>query len=58
MMWVSDVDVAKAGVDGMVHNRAVVIPGTANRVMSKFAWFTPRSLLVPILARQHPSLRK
>jgi len=57
--WLSAEAVAKAGVDGMDANRAVVIPGTANRVLAAAGWFTPRSVLVPALAKHHPpALRK
>lgn len=56
IMWVSAEDVAKAAVAGLDKGRAVVIPGMANRVAASFAQVTPRSLLVPILAKQHPGL--
>jgi short-subunit dehydrogenase len=56
-MWVDAKAVAKAAVDGMAHGRLVVIPGVANRVASVLAQVTPRSLLLPILARNHPGLR-
>jgi uncharacterized protein len=56
-MWVSAADVAKAAVDGLAHGRLVVIPGVANRVAAQLAQLTPRSLLLPILARNHPGLR-
>ena len=56
-MWVSAETVAKAAVDGLARGRLVVIPGVANRTASVFAQITPRSLLVPILARGHPGLR-
>jgi short-subunit dehydrogenase len=57
IMWVSAPDVAKAAVAGMVKGRPVVIPGLANRALANVAGHTPRSLLVRILARQHPSLK-
>ena len=56
-MWEDAATVAKVGIDGLAHGRAVAIPGLANRVGATFAWFAPRSLLLPILARQHPSLK-
>lgn len=58
IMWVSPDAVAKTAVDGMAKGQMVAIPGVANRVASIFAAVTPRSLLVPILARSHPGLRK
>jgi short-subunit dehydrogenase len=57
VMWVSAADVAKAAVDGMARGRLVVIPGMVNRVASVFATVTPRSVLLPILRRGHPSLK-
>ena len=57
IMWLTADEVAKQGVEGLMHNKAVVVPGAANRLMTGAAWLTPRSVLVPILARQHPSLR-
>jgi short-subunit dehydrogenase len=56
-MWVSAADVAKTALDGLDKNRAVVIPGFANRVGAAVAHLTPRRLLLPILARQHPALK-
>ena len=57
-MW-EDVDaVAKAAVDGLAAGQSVVIPGSANRVGAVLAHLTPKRLLVPVLARQHPGLRQ
>ena len=56
-MWVPIAAVAKAAVDGMDANRAVVIPGMANRVQAAAGWLSPRSLLVPLVAKRHPALR-
>ena len=55
-MWVSAEAVAKAAVDGLDANRAVVIPGIANRLGAAAGWFAPRSVLVPMVARRHPAL--
>jgi len=55
-MWVPAAQVARSAVDALDHDRAVVIPGMANRVAAQIARNTPRSLLLPLLARQHPSL--
>lgn len=57
IMWLSSEAVAKAAVEGLAHDRAVVIPGTANKVSALGGHLAPRRLLLPILARQHPSLR-
>jgi len=57
LMWVTAEAVAKAGVDGMARGRRVVIPGRANQVVSALARATPKTVLVPIVARAHPGLR-
>ena len=57
-MWISADDVADAAVDGLERGRALVIPGAANRAAALAARLAPRSLLVPIIARQHPGLRE
>ena len=56
--WVDAADVARAAVDGLDADRAVVIPGAANRVSAAAAWLAPRRLLLPLLARQHPGLQE
>jgi short-subunit dehydrogenase len=57
-MWVAADAVAKAGVDGAEAGRQVVIPGLGNRTMAALSHLVPHRLLVPVLARQHPSLRR
>lgn len=56
-MWVPVEAVASAAVEGLDKGRALVIPGAANRIGALGARLAPRSLLVPIIARQHPGLR-
>lgn len=58
VMWVSAADVARAAVDGMAAGRLVVIPGKANRVAAALSQVTPRTFLLPVLAKSHPGLRK
>lgn len=58
IMWVPAPDVAKAGVDGLAAGRPVVIPGTVNRVTAGLAQIVPKSLILPFMAQQHPSLRQ
>lgn len=58
ILWRDAATVAKAAVDGMARGRTVVIPGAANRVSAALAQVTPRSLLVPLLARNHPGLKR
>jgi short-subunit dehydrogenase len=56
-MWVSPEVVAKTAVDGLARGRLVAIPGVANRVGAVFAQIAPRTLLIPILAKNHPGLK-
>jgi short-subunit dehydrogenase len=56
-MFVTAAEVAKAGVDGLVRGRGVVIPGRTNEVAARVSSLLPRRLLLPVLARQHPGLR-
>lgn len=56
-MWLSAHAVAETAVDGMEKGRGVVIPGAGNRIGAFVAHLTPRRLLLPILARQHPALK-
>jgi len=56
MFWMPAAEVAKIAVAGLDANRAVVIPGAANRAGAAVAWLTPRRLLLPFLARSHPGV--
>ncbi len=57
-MWVPAPDVAAAGIEGIERGRSVVIPGVANRVGAMLAHLAPRRALLPLLARQHPALKR
>jgi short-subunit dehydrogenase len=57
IMWVSAEDVATAAINALAKGRAVVIPGLSNRMLANVALHTPRRMLVPILAKQHPALK-
>lgn len=56
-MWVPPGEVAAAAVAGMDADRPVVIPGIFNRLGAAGGWLTPRRLITPLLARQHPALK-
>jgi short-subunit dehydrogenase len=57
-MWVPATDVARAAVDGLAAGRSVVIPGAANRAAAGLAHLAPKTLILPLLARQHPALKR
>lgn len=56
VMWVAAADVATAGIEGLAAGRPVVIPGATNRAVASLAKVIPRRLLLPVLAKRHPSL--
>ena len=47
-------EVARAGYDGMMRGRAVVIPGALNRIGMESLRIAPRSLVPRVVARLHP----
>lgn len=57
-MWISADEVARTAVDGLAAGRSVIIPGVFNRVGAAAYKILPRRLLLPILARNHPALKK
>jgi short-subunit dehydrogenase len=57
-LWRSSRDVAKVGVDALDGDRGSVIPGLPNRVIAGLAKRMPNRILLPLLAKQHPALRR
>jgi short-subunit dehydrogenase len=57
-MWQTPAQVARAAIEGLERDRAVVIPGLSNRIAAYMGYMTPREILLAIVARQHPSLRR
>ncbi|MCX2933834.1 SDR family oxidoreductase [Mycobacterium sp. CVI_P3] len=57
-LWVSPEDVARAAVDGLAAGDPVVVPGRLNRAATAVYHLTPRRLLLPLLARNHPGLKQ
>ena len=57
-LWEEADTVARAGIDGLASGRAVIVPGIANRVASALYQHAPRTLLLPLIARHHPGLKK
>jgi uncharacterized protein len=57
-MWVSAADVARTAVDGLASGKTVIVPGAFNKVGAAAYKILPRRLLLPILARSHPALKK
>jgi len=57
-LWEEADTVARAGIDGLASGRAIIVPGIANRVASALYQHAPRTLLLPLIARHHPGLKK
>ena len=57
-MWVDADVVARTAVDGLAAGKTVIIPGAFNRVGAAAYQHLPRRLLLPILSRSHPALKK
>lgn len=58
IMWEDVTAVARAGIEALDAGRPTVIPGIANRVTALLSRMTPKDLLVPIIAKGHPALRR
>lgn len=57
-MWVAADEVARIAIDGLASGRTVIVPGLFNRVGAVAYQHLPRRLLLPILSRSHPALKK
>lgn len=57
-LWEEPDDVARTAVDGLASGKGVIIPGVANRVAAVVNHHLPRRLLLPLVARNHPGLKK
>lgn len=57
-LWREADEVAKAGIDGLASGKRVIVPGAPNRVASVINHHLPRRLLLPMVARNHPGLKK
>jgi uncharacterized protein len=58
VMWVDADVVAKTAVDGLASGKSVIVPGVFNKVGAAAYQHLPRRLLLPILVRNHPGLKK
>jgi uncharacterized protein len=57
-LWKDAVDVAKTAVDGLASGKGVIVPGAPNRIASAINQHAPRRLLLPLIARNHPGLKR
>lgn len=57
-MWIPADQVARAGIDGLAAGKAVVVPGRVNRVAAALFRIAPPELLLPLLVRSHPAMKR
>lgn len=57
-MWVAADEVARIAIDGLASGKTVIVPGAFNRIGAVAYQHLPRRLLLPILSRSHPALKK
>ena len=56
VFWMPAAEVASVGVKALDDNRAVAIPGLPNKLSAALGWLSPRRMLLPVVAKQHPAL--
>ena len=57
-LWKPSREVARAGVDALDGDKGSVIPGLPSQLSTRLFQLMPRRLLLPLLANQHPGLRR
>lgn len=57
-LWMPSREVANVGVDALERDRGDVIAGLPNLISARLTELLPKRLLLPLLARQHPALRR
>jgi uncharacterized protein len=57
-LWKQPDAVARAGIDGLASGKGVIVPGAPNRIASVINQHLPRRLLLPMVARNHPGMKK
>ena len=57
-LWEDADAVARAAVDGLASGKGVIVPGLPNRIAASLYQHAPRRLLLPLIARNHPGLKK
>ncbi|SPM38885.1 Short-chain dehydrogenase, partial [Mycobacterium numidiamassiliense] len=57
-LWMPSREVARAGVDALDGDKGSVIPGLPSRLSTRLLQLVPRRFLLPLLANQHPGLKR
>jgi short-subunit dehydrogenase len=56
-LWMPSRDVAKAGIEALVHDSGDVIAGLPSQLSTRLFQLIPNRFLLPLLAKQHPALK-
>ena len=56
-LWMPSRDVAKAGIEALVHDSGDVIAGLPSQLSTRLFQLIPNRFLLPLLAKQHPGLK-
>jgi uncharacterized protein len=57
-LWMPSREVARAGIDALDGDKGNVIPGLPSRLFTRLFQLVPRRVLLPLLANQHPGLKR
>jgi uncharacterized protein len=57
-MWEEADTVARASLEGLAAGKRVIVPGAPNRVAAMVNHHLPRRLLLPMVARNHPGMKR
>lgn len=57
-MYMPSRAVARVGVDALDSDRGLVVAGLPTRIATHVLQLVPRRILLPVLARQNPGLRR
>jgi short-subunit dehydrogenase len=57
-LWTPARDVARTAIDALDGDRGTVIPGLPSQLSARLFQFMPRRLLLPLLKKQHPGLKR
>ena len=57
-LWEEADTVARVGIEGLASGKRVIVPGAPNRVAAMVNHHLPRRLLLPMVARNHPGMKR
>ncbi|WP_445162238.1 SDR family NAD(P)-dependent oxidoreductase [Mycobacterium sp. Dal123C01] len=57
-LWTPAREVARTAIDALDGDRGTVIPGLPSQLSARLFQFMPRRLLLPLLKKQHPGLKR